>query len=393
MRKNIILLLINIAFPLFLTAQEQYKVATIAFYNVENLFDTIPSIGYIDGTKDFHSSEFHTSIALEDELAKTTDFNTKQLTFEKLKNQQVLRKLILAEEYTPKGKNNWNTEKYYNKLHNIAKVILSIGKEKNTEVPVIIGLAELENEHVIYDLTQQKDLKKIGYDYVHFNSFDERGIDVGLIYQKKRFTVTEKKHYPLVIYERDGRRDYTRDILHVGGYLDGEKVHFLVNHWPSRSGGASTSEPLRKKAGDLAREIVDAISTKEPQAKIILMGDFNDGPKDSSLKNHLKTVEKMADAKNGILYNPMENMARRGAGTAAYRDSWEVLDQLIVSETLLGKDYSSYKLLNTNIHNKSFLTEKTGARKGYPFRTYRFGIYMNGYSDHFPVYLNLVKKR
>ncbi len=394
MKNGIILLLISgILFPLSIKAQKQYKVATVAFYNVENLFDTVSSIGYIDGTKDFQSPDFHTSISLEDDLAKTTEINKKQLTPENLKDKQLLRKLILSDEYTPKGGNNWNTEKYYNKLNNIAKVIRSLDKEENTQVPVIMGLAELENEHVIQDIANQKDLKEFEYDYVHFNSFDERGIDVGLIYQKKRFVVTEKKHYPLIIYEQDGRRDYTRDILYVGGYLDGEKIHVLVNHWPSRSGGASTSEPLREKAGDLAREIVDAISVREPQAKIILMGDFNDGPIDSSVKKHLKTVGKMSEAKNGVLYNPMENMARRGAGTAAYRDSWEVLDQLIITESLLGKDYTSYKLLNANIHNKSFLTENTGSRKGYPFRTYRFGVYTNGYSDHFPVYLNLVKEK
>ncbi|MFV0531789.1 MAG: endonuclease/exonuclease/phosphatase family protein [Flavobacteriales bacterium] len=394
MKRNVILgLIIIMLFPLSVKAQKQYKIATIAFYNVENLFDTVSSIGYIDGTRDFQSPEFHKSIALNSKLAETTEVNKRQLIFENLEGKQRLRKLVLADEYTPEGGNNWNTEKYYNKLEHIAEVILSFGKEKNMHTPVIMGLSELENEHVIRDITQQKALKELKYDYVHFNSFDERGIDVGLIYQKDRFMVTEKEHHPLILFDRDGRRDYTRDILHVGGYLDGEKIHILVNHWPSRSGGASTSEPKREKAGDLARKIVNDILKKEPGAKIILMGDFNDGPTNSSIKKHLRTTEKLSKANDSILYNPMENMARRGAGTAAYRDSWEVLDQLILSHTLLGKDYSSYKLLKAQIHKKSFLTEKSGARKGYPFRTYKFGVYENGYSDHFPVYLNLIKEK
>ncbi len=391
-RNTILLLIIVVLFSTVIRAQKKYKMATVAFYNVENLFDTIPSIGYIDGTKDFQSPEFHQSISLESELAKVTEVNNKQLTPENLKGKKVLRKLILSEEYTPKGGNNWNAKKYHNKLNNIAEVMLSFGKEKNTQVPVIMGLAELENENVIQDIVQQKSLKAFQYDYVHFNSFDERGIDVGLIYQKKRFMATEKQRYPLVLFENDGRRDYTRDILHVGGYLDGEKIHILVNHWPSRSGGASSSEPRRQKAGDLAREIVNAILKREPQAKIILMGDFNDGPTDSSVKEHLRTTGKISEANDSILYNPMEKMAKKGAGTAAYRDSWEVLDQMIVSHSLLGKKYDSYKLLNAKIHNKHFLTEKSGARKGYPFRTFRFGVYINGYSDHFPVYLNLIKE-
>ncbi|MFP4023868.1 MAG: endonuclease/exonuclease/phosphatase family protein [Thiohalospira sp.] len=322
--------------------QKQYKVATVAFYNLENLFDTLD----------------------------TPDKNDV--------------------EYTPEGSINWNSKKYYTKLKNMAEVISQIGSDLTGTPPAIVGVCEVENQQVLEDLVEQPQLKPYNYEIIHYESPDRRGIDVAFLYQSAVFEVTNSVSAELTIEEMDDF--YTRDQLVVSGILDGDKLNFVVNHWPSRYGGEAKSRPLRNAAAKLTRSLVDSIINLDSDAKVLVMGDFNDDPIDESLIEYLDAKKSEQKTRPGDLYNPYYDMHKKGFGTLAYRDQWNLFDQIIVSNTLLGKDKSSFKLYQAKIFSKDFLKRETGRYKGYPFRTYVAGIYLGGYSDHFPVYVFLIKE-
>lgn len=339
-------ILVVFSFVLFacnIKAQEkQYKVATIAFYNLENLFDTL-------------------------DTPDKNDF-----------------------EYTPEGSKKWDSKKYISKISNMSSVIEQIGSDVTKTAPAIIGVSEIENRSILEDLVKTPALKKYNYQIVHYESPDKRGIDVGLLYQASLFKVSDTKSATLKI---EGRDDFfTRDQLVVSGYLDGEKIHIIVNHWPSRSGGEKRSMPLRNAAADLTRLLADSIMANEEHAKIIIMGDLNDDPNDESLLKHLKAKKEEKNTSEGELFNTTYPLFQKGIGSLAYRDNWNLFDQLIVSYDLLGKDKSSFKLYKTFVFDKDFLKEQEGQYKGYPKRTHAGGVYKNGYSDHFPVYLYLIKE-
>lgn len=322
--------------------QKQYKVATVAFYNLENLFDTLDTSG---------------------------------------KNDQ---------EYTPEGSNTWNTRKYNAKIKNMAEVIAQIGSDLTGAPPAILGVCEIENRQVLEDLINTPELKPYNYGIVHYESPDRRGVDVALLYQSAVFEVTNTHSATLKIEDRDDF--YTRDQLVVSGILDGEKFHFMVHHWPSRYGGEAKSKPLRNAAAGLCRSLTDSIMLIDKNAKIVIMGDFNDDPVDESLLKYLDTKISEKKIRSGDLYNPFYDMYKKGYGTLAYRDQWNLFDQIIVSYPLLGKNKSTFKLYQTKIFDKDFLKRETGRYKGYPFRTHAAGIYLGGYSDHFPVYVFLIKE-
>ncbi|HSH50256.1 MAG TPA: hypothetical protein VK982_00885, partial [Bacteroidales bacterium] len=257
--------------------QKQYKVATVAFYNLENLFDTLDTPG---------------------------------------KNDL---------EYTPEGSKSWDSKKYYTKLKNLAEVISQIGSDLTGAPPAIIGVSELENRLVLEDLVNQPQLKPYNYSIVHYESPDRRGVDVALLYQSAVFNVTESLSATLTI---EGKDDfYTRDQLVVSGILDGEKLHFIVNHWPSRYGGEERSKPLRNAAADLTRSLTDSIMDMDKNAKIIIMGDLNDDPIDESLIKHLDAKKSERKTAPGDLFNPFHNMFKKGYGSLAYRDQWNLFDQ------------------------------------------------------------------
>lgn len=326
--------------------EKQYKVNTIAFYNVENLFD------------------------YEDDP------------------------LIFDDDRTPQGKDHWTQEIYEAKLANMAKVISEIGEDVTGTSPALIGVCEIENRRVLEDLVNQEPLVQKDYGIVHFDSPDRRGIDVALLYQKKLFTPTNYKAYELVIYDDQDRskRIYTRDQLLVSGMLDGEKIHVIVNHWPSRSGGEARSRPKRIKAAELNKKIMDSLFSEDPYAKIINMGDLNDDPTNQSVKDVLKVKSEREEMKMKELYNPMEEMFKKGHGTLAYRDGWNLFDQIIISTELAKKDYSGYRFYKAGIFNKNYLATPRGQYKGYPFRSFVSG-YTGGYSDHFPVFIYLIKEK
>jgi hypothetical protein len=195
---------------------------------------------------------------------------------------------------------------------------------------------------------------------------------------------------------RENKKVFTRDQLLVSGYLDNEFIHLIVNHWPSRSGGEAKSRPLREKAAYQNLKIIEKIRTKDDCAKIILMGDFNDDPINSSFKKVLKTKRKKKNVGRNDLYNPYENMHRKGLNTLAYRDNLNLFDMILISSPFLDngeKNFSSYKMYQAMIFNKRFLSDTKGKYKGYPFRSFSNGGYTGGYSDHYPVYIYLIKEQ
>jgi predicted extracellular nuclease len=324
----------------YVNARENKKlqVAIVAFYNVENLFDTI----YDPVTKD--------------------------------------------KEFLPDGSYKWNTAKYNTKIERISEVISRIGEDVVPGGPVAIGISEIENRSVLEALMKSEKLAAKNYGVVHYDSPDRRGVDVGFLYQKNRFTVEGSHPFRLVTKDTSFR---TRDQLLIWGKLDGEEVYFLVNHWPSRRGGESRSASNRIAAATLARHIADSLMKTNPNVKLIIMGDLNDDPTNKSIKTYLNTKVKPQDVIQGDLYNPMYKLYQDGIGSYAYRDSWDLFDQMIVSFGLTGTDLSTYKLFQAKVFNQQFLKQKTGTFAGYPWRTAAGGQYLGGYSDHFPVYLVL----
>jgi hypothetical protein len=322
---------------------KQYYVASIGFYNLENIFDTIDS-------PDTHDTEF-----------------------------------------TPVGSKVWNSEKYYKKLNNMADVISQIGDEQIKGGPFILGVSEIENRSVLEDLIKMEPLKNSNYGIVHYDSPDERGVDVGLLYRKDYFTVLRSSsHYLKFDFDTSDR---TRSALLVTGLLGTDTIHVLVNHWPSRGGGELASLPKRNAAGDQNRQIVDSLFRINKNAKIFVMGDLNDNPDNESVLKHLNAGGNKGNLKKGQLYNPYFEVFKKGVGTTAYRDAWSLFDQIIISQGLLSPDKSTYMYWKNGIFRKNFVISDEGQYKGYPKRTFSFDLFQNGYSDHFPVYVFLVKEK
>ncbi len=341
-----ILLLLTFGITLNSIAQKKtFKIHTVGFYNLENLFDTIND----------------------------------PLKFD---------------EYSPIMELKANrAEAYKQKVKNMARVISEIGKDLTKNSPAIMGVCEVENRSVLNDLINDSSLIEKDYGIVHFDSPDARGIDVALLYQKQIFTPINSTTYELKIYDdQDQERITTRDQLVVSGELEGDLIHIIVNHWPSRRGGEMRSRSKRVAAAKLNKHIIDSLQSKDPYSKIVLMGDLNDNPNDKSLKEVLKTEYKRKKVDFKGLFNPFENFYRDGLGTTAYRDIWSLFDQIIVSKPFLDKDYTSFKFYKAGIFNQNYLITSNGKYKGYPFRSWSSGVFSNGYSDHFPVYTYLIKQ-
>lgn len=326
--------------------KKEYLIRTIAFYNIENLFDT----------------------------------ENDPFTFD--------------DDRTPIGKDAWTPEKYEDKLKKISRVLSEIGIETSKFPPAVIGLCELENRQVLEDLVAQELLKKFNYQIIHYDSPDRRGIDVALIYQKEFFTPINSQSRRLLIYDLEdpSKRVFSRDQLVVSGHFEGEPMHFIVNHWPSRSGGEARSSYKREKAAWLNKQIIDSLHQIDPYAKIVAMGDFNDDPTNKSIKKVLNSSREQEKTIVRQLFNPMENLSRKGLGSLAYRDGWNLFDQILLTHPFLKKDYSGYSFYKAGIFNANYLITPTGQFRGYPFRSYDYGGYTGGYSDHFPVFVYLIKE-
>jgi hypothetical protein len=298
---------------------------------------------------------------------------------------------INDEEFTPKGAKLWNTAKYYDKLENMSSVISQIGTNLNPDGLAVLGVCEIENRRVLEDLVSQSKLKNRNYHIVHFDSYDSRGIDLALIYSPKYFSPIQAKPVPVKIY--DGTKQiFTRDILVVSGLLLGEPVTFMVNHWPSRRGGESLTNPWRISAASECRKIVDSLLTINPESRIVVMGDLNDEPTSPSVKNYIKTSGNLKKLKQGEMYNTMEQFYVRGIGTLAYKDAWGLFDQIIISDGWIRDSKKGLVFEKSYIFNKEFLLQKTGKYKGYPLRTFNGNEYAYGFSDHLPVFISFIKK-
>lgn len=305
---------------------------TVAFYNLENLFDVY-----------------------DDELTNDNDF-------------------------LPDSVKRWTPKRYNNKLRKLGLAISNIGKDKTNNIPALIGLAEVENNLVLDDLLASKHLHDLPYDYVHFDSPDERGIDVALLYNTSVFEVEVSEVFPVNIYDNDGCIDYTRDILLVTGFLNSERVQIIVNHWPSRHDGELETEPKRLLAAETASEIIQRIKHEDSDAKIIVMGDFNDDPFSKSITHLVNSSD---------LYNPMKTLLSDDSGTTKHYDEWNLFDQILFSTNFFETATGTLSFESADLFDEDFLKQFRGPFKGSPFRTYVGKKYKGGYSDHFPVYIVL----
>jgi predicted extracellular nuclease len=334
------LYLLVILFGLNCTGQNPDREFTVVFYNVENLFDTA------------------NDPATEDD------------------------------EFTPGSKLGWNQDKYEKKINDLAHVLSSIDP---SELPEIIGLAEVENDKVLSDLTMTKQLKAGNYSIIHYDSPDIRGIDVALLYRPDEFTATDSKSIP-VIFPFDST-ETTRDILYISGKTkDNETFYFFVNHWKSRSEGIQETEPGRIYTAITLRKEIDLIMNKDPNAKIIVMGDLNDEPTNRSIHEMLMANNKRKNANPRELYNLMyDKHNSSNNGSYFYRGTWNMLDNLIVSQSLLN-DKSGYHTdyEGGQIFKQDWMLYRDERYKeSVPNRTYGGPQYYGGISDHFPIYVIL----
>jgi predicted extracellular nuclease len=299
-------------------------------------------------------------------------------------------------EFLPSAANQWDEAKYQKKLQNMAKAINSMG---NTNAPDILGLCEVENKRVLEDLIKQNDLKDKNYGIVHYNSPDERGIDVAMLYKKRYFTPFKESSLRINFPEN---KDKTRDVLLVSGIL-GKKdtLHIFVAHFPSRRGGQKESEPKRMFVASQVRERIDSLQKRNPKANVIVMGDLNDEPFNKSIVEVLKAKPYSNNLKPDELFNAMGVMKAEGKGTHAYYNSkekateWSLLDQIILSPALVDKkNKMQYVLRSATIHKPEFLLQNEPEQfRGQPLRTFAGKKYLAGYSDHLPVYIQVVVKK
>lgn len=283
--------------------------------------------------------------------------------------------LTQDDEFTPQGKNAWNSFRYLNKLNKLAEVIAGIGTEETREGLALVGLCEVENAAVLNDLVNTRLLKQRGYRFVLEEGPDARGIDVALLYHPKFFSLQHVKSYPVQLPDSTRK---TRNILLAGGELAGEKVWILVNHWPSRRGGEAASRPSRLAAAERVCKLIDSLHAAGNQ-KILVMGDFNDDPVSFSVREML--------CKRSGMYNPMTRLFKKGIGSLAWNDRWNLFDQILMSPEFQKGVGWSFKA--AYVYNRDFLRAESGSYRGYPYRTYSGGAYTAGYSDHFPVYVVL----
>ncbi len=344
MKKRLLIscsILTFIAFAVF--AQKPH---TIMFYNVENFFDTI----------------------------NDPDIND--------------------EEFTPEGKNNWTGDKYYKKLANVEQVLFDIASA-NKSFPAVIGLSEVEVRSVLEDIAATPKLAPANYRIVHFDSPEERGVDVAFLYRPDIFKIEGSYPIKSII---PGRPDFrTRDILTMWGTIEDEPFCFMVSHWSSRWGGKEQSEFLRIANAAQMREVADSVRKANPKVKVVMMGDFNDDPTDKSVAEVLGAKEKIKDLKEGDYFTPYAAMLKAGYGTLAYGDMWNIFDNIVVSDNLINGANDELQLQRSPTNRKvygsifkaPYMIQKSGKFKGYPFRSFSGGAFTGGYSDHLPVYIHI----
>ena len=291
------------------------------------------------------------------------------------------------EEFTPTGSLKYNSARYQKKIKHLAKAIADLGKAVGSRGPDLLGVCEVENATALNDLIADSALGNKHYGFVLIEGPDARGVDPALIFRKKSFEVVDSKSYAVQLPKDTAYR--TRDILFVRGKLFGEEVAVLVNHWPSRRGGELKSRENRNAAARRARYIADSVERVHIGIKIIIMGDLNDDPVNACVKKYIGTFEKPGQERSGMYYNPFESLYKKGIGTLAYKDNWNLFDQIMFNQNVWSVDNTGWRVAEARVHNLVYLRGDYGNFKGYPYRTYSGGIYTGGYSDHFASYVLL----
>ncbi|MCM1291335.1 MAG: endonuclease/exonuclease/phosphatase family protein [Prevotella sp.] len=320
---------------------KKYQTFGVAFYNLENLFDTINNNGKYDL------------------------------------------------EFSPKGKRQWDGHKYWKKLEKLSYAISQMTTPVTPNGPAVIGVSEIENITVLNDLVKQKSIADWNLQVVHHDSPDRRGVDVGLLYNPKQFKLLKVTNHTLNIPDKPYFK--TRDQMCVVGLMGGQRIAIIVNHWPSRYGGQEQSSPLREAAASLTKSIADSLLNIDPSMAIVVMGDLNDDPSDKSCAQVLNAKKKENEVTKGGFFNPFWQKLDDGIGSYIYRGGWDLFDQIIVNYNLLPEGASKLKFYKAEVLNKPFLLQTTGQYKGYTLRTYSGGVWMDGYSDHLPTEIYLRK--
>lgn len=355
MRKlNLILSAMLLLIVMAATAQERrFSLYAIGFYNQENLFDTCHDYG---------------------------------------KNDYA---------FLPDGDYKWNALKYTNKLHNMAQALSEMGTDKTPQGCAFIGLAEVENDKCLEDLCAQPALASRNMKHFLIEGVDKRGVDVGFLYNPSLFALDSVKT-KLVPFEREDTAFFTRGFLTVHGTMAGEHVVCIVCHLPSRLHG---DDFYRVSGAKQLTALKESILKEDQNAKIFIMGDMNDDPTDRSMMKGLRGKEKMQDVTPGDLYNPWVAVIKSGTGTLQYNGAWNLFDQILITPNLLAnvdlknykklvtKDCSTLKYYDSHIFRRDYLFQTEGKYKGNPKRTHAGGQWLDGYSDHLPVVMYLIKEK
>jgi len=302
------------------------QIFSLAFYNLENLFD----------------------------------YENKESTLDK--------------DYTPEGIYKWDRNKYFHKINNLGYAISRIGEMRSSVPPVLLGVCEVENETCLKDLTQTEALKPYNYGYVLHKSADRRGIHVAFLFQKDHFTIEETKSYPIDLSLKNGL-DTTRDVLLIKGSLFTNDISILINHWPSRTDGTKKTNHKRLEAAKMVQHIIHNTETENQTSNIVVMGDFNDEP----------TSQGIQTFNSDRFFNPMIPFQEQKKGSVKHKGKWIMFDQIIINKNLLESTWFEY--LETHIYAAPFLTQKSGKHKGCPKRTFTGQFFQGGFSDHYPVFM------
>lgn len=347
MKKLFSALLLVLFFCLPTEAQKKYNVYAVGFYNLENLFDTCHDVG----KKDY--------------------------------------------DFLPNGSYKWNGMKYTHKLHNMARALSDIGTSMLPGLGCsVIGVSEVENDNVLTALCAQPELSKRGYKFCHVEGPDHRGIDCALLYNPALFTVKSVRLYPYIPTEKQDSTFRTRGFLAVSGELAGEHLVVIVNHLPSRFNGSY----YREVGAAQIKALKDRVLAEDPKAKVIVMGDMNDDPTNKSMHEVLSAKEEVSMVGKDDMYNPWYNvLAKQGTGTLQYQGSWNLFDQIILSPSLINKDgkkdYTTLKFFKNEVQRMPYLFQTEGKYKGNTKRTTAGGVWLDGYSDHLPTVVYLVKEQ
>ena len=318
---------------------------TIAFYNLENLFDTVDTPGVRD------------------------------------------------REFLPRGAKRWTSERYERKLAGIGRVLSDLAAAEGG-FPAVIGVAEVESRTVMEALAAQSALAPARYRVVHFDSPDPRGIDVGFLYRPDRFELKGCAAVRVALPEAPDFR--TRDLVTMWGVINAQPFFFLVCHWPSRVDRRGDSSHRRLAAAREVRRVVDSVLTADPDMRVVVMGDLNDDPVDSRVTEGLRTAGRIGTVGRNELFNPFAALYLAGYGSLAYRGEWNLFDQILVSRPLTTSEPGTLHIVpvgGTEFYGGIFcrpcLLQTEGHFRGYPFRTYAGDEYLGGVSDHLPVYIRL----